>query len=139
MPNLDPLTILHFLSPLIVLPPLFSLLTSPTKLHDELPGIRPIITQRITPRTTLILFLLSAITLTYALNGVVFVAQAMIRGLWGDVQGAGWTVYALGNVMVWAGGGDLNGGEERVFEKGGGGRGDFCVGGGGRGLDLCGP
>ena len=102
MTGLTPLTMLHFISPLAVLPGFASLLTPPPAPMEQPPGIRPIVTPRVSPRRSLILGLISAIGFTYFGDGVVFVAQAVITGLWDEIKGASWATYALGNVFLWS-------------------------------------
>ncbi|KAJ9099033.1 hypothetical protein QFC20_005791 [Naganishia adeliensis] len=97
------LNILRLLSPAVVLPLSLSLLTPRPPPPSELPGIRPIVTQRIIPRRLFILLLLCLINSTYLVDGAVFVAQTCLEKEWlGDTSTA-WTVYSWGNVVVWAG------------------------------------
>jgi hypothetical protein len=100
----SPLSLTHLISPLLALPPILSLLSTP-KIHskaESIPGITPIITERIVPRKTLILTLLSALIFTFFLDGAVFVAQAVITQRWDQTEGLGWMSYTLGNVVVWS-------------------------------------
>lgn len=97
------LNILRLLSPVVVLPLSLSLLTAPPPPPSELPGIRPIVTQRIIPRRLFILLLLCTISSLYLVDGAVFVVQTCLEKEWlGDTSTA-WTVYSWGNVVVWAG------------------------------------
>lgn len=97
------LNILRLLSPVVVLPLSLSLLTPPSPPPTELPGIRPIVTQRIIPRRLFILLLLCIISSLYLVDGAVFVVQTCLEKEWlGDTSTA-WTVYSWGNVVVWAG------------------------------------
>jgi hypothetical protein len=96
-----PLTILHLVSPLVVLPGFASLLTPPPSPLQQPPGVRPIVTPRINPRRTLILALISAIGFTYFGDGATFVARAVLTGLWDEIKGASWAAYAMGNVFLW--------------------------------------
>ena len=97
----NPLTILHFVSPLVVLPGFASLLTPPPSPLEQPPGVRPIVTPRINPRRTLILALISATGFTYFGDGATFVARAVLTGLWDEIKGASWAAYAMGNVFLW--------------------------------------
>lgn len=101
MLGLDTLSIVRLVSPAVVLPAVVSLYTVPSQ-PIQLPGIRPIVTQRITPRKTLILTLLSLISLSYFADGAVFVAEAVITGLWDQARGTSWAVYTLGNLILWS-------------------------------------
>jgi hypothetical protein len=96
-----PLTILHFVSPLVVVPGFALLLTPAPAPLKQPPGIRPIVTPRVNPRRTLILALISAIGFTYFGDGAIFVARAVLTGLWDEIKGASWAAYAMGNVFLW--------------------------------------
>ena len=96
-----PLTVLHFASPLVVLPGFASLFFCAPAPLEQPPGIRPIVTPRVNPRRTLILGLISAIGFTYFGDGATFVARAVVSGLWDEIKGASWAAYAMGNVFLW--------------------------------------
>lgn len=97
------LNILRLLSPAVVLPLSLSLFSAPPPPPSELPGIRPIVKQRIIPRRLFILLLLCLISSTYLVDGAVFVVQTCLEKEWLGETGTAWTVYSLGNVVVWAG------------------------------------
>jgi hypothetical protein len=102
---MDALTIQHFLSPTLLLPAFLTLALAPVRTQPELPGIRPIVVQRVIPRSQGILLLLLTISTSYALDGAIQVARSAITGQWHGLAGTGWAVYAVGNVLVWGGSG----------------------------------
>lgn len=102
---MDALTIQHFLSPTLLLPAFLTLALAPVRTQPELPGIRPIVVQRVIPRSQGILLLLLTISTSYALDGAIQVARSAIIGQWHGLAGTGWAVYAVGNVLVWGGSG----------------------------------
>jgi hypothetical protein len=97
------LNVLRLVSPAAVLPFALSLLTPPPTVPIELPGIRPIVTQRIIPRRLFILLLLTVVSTSYFADGAVFVAQTTIQKEWLGQTGTAWAVYSLANVVLWAG------------------------------------
>lgn len=97
------LNVLRLVSPAVVLPFALSLFTPPPAAPIELPGIRPIVTQRIIPRRLFILLLLTVVSTSYLADGAVFVAQTTIQKEWLGQTGTAWAVYSLANVVLWAG------------------------------------
>ncbi|WVQ78775.1 hypothetical protein IAT38_000866 [Cryptococcus sp. DSM 104549] len=110
MPALAAGTYLHYLTPVLLALPLPALLRPLPTPFPELPGIRPITVQRITPRRSLILTLLILLAFTSFLDGAVLVADALsARTRYGDdlprrlrgAQLAAEIFYALGGLSVW--------------------------------------
>lgn len=97
------LNVLRLVSPAVVLPFALSLFTPPPAAPIELPGIRPIVTQRVIPRRLFILLLLIVVSTSYLADGAVFVAQSTIQKEWLGQTGTAWAVYSLANVVLWAG------------------------------------
>lgn len=104
---MDPIIILHLLTPALLSIPLLRLLPAAPPDTPELPGIRPITVRIITPRRSFILLVLSLLAFSSALDAarlVAKIATANSRGhlhpqglsLWSEV------VYAFGGLCVWA-------------------------------------
>ncbi|KAK8861424.1 hypothetical protein IAR55_002243 [Kwoniella newhampshirensis] len=105
-----PLTIIHYLTPLLLLLPVTSFLFPSSPPLPELPGIRPIRIETITPRRSLVLTILFLLALTSFADIAILVADLLsARSRYGvelpsRLKGtalAGEVVYALGGFVLW--------------------------------------
>jgi hypothetical protein len=104
-----PIHILHYISPLLLLPPTLTLFRAPSSPLPELPGIRPIITKHVIPRCSLILAILSLLAASYLADGLTFVVSVVVTKNWdadvplsGRGDGWAWVVYAAGGLVLWS-------------------------------------
>jgi hypothetical protein len=101
------LTILHLVTYPILLIPLIPLARAPGQPRDELPGIRPIKVQVITPRRGLILTLLCALAFTSVLDATILVID-LLSGphhtieWYEDIELLSWVVYTFGGFVIWS-------------------------------------
>jgi hypothetical protein len=97
---------LHIITPILLALPLVSLIPRPAAPLEELPGIRPITIQTITPRRSFILSCLSLLAFSSFLDGVVLVIDLLTPG---EHQLRHTTplilltaAYCIGGLCVWA-------------------------------------
>lgn len=107
---LPPLTIIHYIHPILLSLPLPFLLTPTSPPPPPPPGLVPITVQRISPRRTLILTLLALLGFTSFLDVIILVANALsARARYGDdlplyltgAQLGGEIAYSLGGLVAW--------------------------------------
>lgn len=101
------LTVLHLVTNPVLLLPLISLGRPPRTAREELPGIRPIKVQVITPRRGLILTILCALAFTSVLDTAIFVVDLLsgpYRAIewYEDTTLVSWVVYTFGGFLVWS-------------------------------------
>lgn len=101
------ITSLHLVTYPILALPLIQLVRPPAQPIAELPGIRPIKVQIITPRRGLILTLLCALAFSSVLDATILVVD-LLSGphktveWYEDIDLLSWVVYTFGGFLVWS-------------------------------------